>query len=135
MYRPYYDVASNALVFSADEKEASAILSGPGRVYVCGGLQNPDKMRSVLGRPAAFAPAVVTGYRAGHIEVIDGREIPFMIPADPAAVLPGVVWLDLSEQDIENIEKFELAGGHRRRITIQAQIGQKHLSAFTYIKK
>ncbi|MDP8257734.1 MAG: gamma-glutamylcyclotransferase family protein [Candidatus Alcyoniella australis] len=109
-------------------------MRGERHVFVCGALQNPEKLGALLGRSPAFAPAVVKGYQRGS-ETIGGVDVAFMLPStDPVAVLTGVVWLDLSEQDIELIEGLELAGDLRKRIVIEAVCGELRLKAFTYVK-
>jgi hypothetical protein len=93
-------------------------------------------MSALLGLEPPFAPAAATGYRRA-VERIDGRDIPFMVPdpEDPGSLLTGIVWLDLAAASLEKIELLELAGGFRKRVTIEAQIGERRISAYTYVKK
>ncbi|MBI9086370.1 MAG: gamma-glutamylcyclotransferase [Desulfobacterales bacterium] len=136
MYRPIYVPEASALVFAADSfRKGLGWFSATINVFVCGALQDPEKMRSLLGLAPAFAPAAVTGYRRSE-ETIDGKTIPLMIPASdtPAQILTGVVWLHLSEADLGRIEEIELAGGHRRAAGLKVCIGQLQVAATTYIK-
>ncbi len=136
MYKPSYSVEYSALYFSTDPISSESAFSGRRNVFVCGALQNPVTISILLGLEPPFAPAVATGYRR-TVECIDGEDIPFMVPdeTDPRSVLTGVVWLDLSRASLEEIESLELGRGIRKRITIEARIGELKLTAYTYVKK
>ena len=136
MYRPFYSPECSALYFSTGSISSEAVFSGACNVFVCGALQDPVKMSALLGLEPPFAPAVATGYRR-TVERIDGKDIPFMTPdrEDPRSVLTGVVWLDLTTASLERIESSEFDGGFRKRITIEARIGELELTAYTYVKK
>jgi hypothetical protein len=136
MYRPVYSNEYSALHFRSGTSSADDVFSSGSNVFVCGALQNPDRMSKLLGFEAPFAPAAASGYRRS-VETIDGREIPFMVPdeRDPLSVLTGVVWLGLDGGSLERIESLELEGGYRRRIVIEARIGELDLTAYTYVKK
>ena len=136
MYEAYYDKEANALLFSEEPVAGKDLFAAGWNVFVCAALQSPAMMRSLIGRAAPFAPAVVRGYRVTS-EAIGGREYPFMIPDPdhPHGVLPGVVWLGLDEQDLANIEVLELEKELRRRIEIQVQVGNLHVDAITYLKR
>jgi hypothetical protein len=93
-------------------------------------------MSGLLGQEPSFASAAVTGYRRS-VERIDGEDIPFMVPDenDPRNVLTGVVWLDLTQGSLERIESLELERGLRKRITVDARIGELRLDLLTYIRR
>ncbi len=133
MYTPSYDAERNALYFVADPHENRDRFAGRINVFVCGGLQNPDKMAAVLGRAAAFAPAMARGFRHDRVNV-NGRDMPFMLPAEPTAALTGVVWLDLSADELAKIEAIELADNLRRRIDLAVHLGHSTLAAISYVK-
>jgi len=135
MYKPFYDAINSTLIFIDEANETYDFPGGQNNVFVCGALQDPEKMGQVLGHAAPFAPGVVRRYGRGT-EHIGGRKIPFMLPAaDPTAMLTGIVWLDLSESDISKIEALELKGNLRKRTEIQVHVGDKILHAMTFIKK
>ena len=136
MYRPVYSGEYSALYFSSDPISFERITRGGRRVFVCGALQDPLAMSALLGLEPPFAPAVATGYRR-TVERLGGKDVPFMIPdeGNPRSVLTGVVWLDLSEASLEKIEALELDGGIRKRIAIEARIGELELTACTYVKR
>jgi hypothetical protein len=136
MYRPFYLAECSALCFSSESISSESVFSGARNVFVCGALQDPLEMSALLGLEPPFAPAAATGYRRA-VERIDGRDIPFMVPdpEDPGSLLTGIVWLDLAAASLEKIELLELAGGFRKRVTIEAQIGERRISAYTYVKK
>ena len=136
MYRPFYSAEYSALYFSPDPVSSKNVFSGGCNVFVCGALQDPLRLSSLLGLEASFAPAAVTGYRRS-VEVIDGEQIPFMVPDedDPRNVLTGVVWLDLTGAVLEKIESLELERELRKRIAIEARIGELSLAVLTYIKR
>jgi gamma-glutamylcyclotransferase (GGCT)/AIG2-like uncharacterized protein YtfP len=136
MYRPVYSDEYSALYFSSGPSPSESVFSGGCNVFVCGALQNPARMSALLGFEAPFASAAASGYKRS-VEAIDGREIPFMVPdeQDPRSVLLGVVWLDLEKASLDRIESLELDGGYRRRIAIEARIGELDLTAYTYVRK
>jgi hypothetical protein len=136
VYRFFYSPESSSLYFSTARLPAERLFSGSRNVFVCGALQDPVKMSALLGAEPFFAPAVATGF-ARSVESIAGEEIPFMVPDrdDPHGVLTGAVWLDLTEGNLERIESLELDRGFRKRIRIEARIGERRISAFTYVKR
>lgn len=136
MYAPVYAAEQSALYFSSDSAPSERVFSGACNVFVCGALQDPARISALLGLEPPFAPAAVAGYRR-VVERIDGEEIPFMVPDpdDPRRVLTGVVWLDLAKASLERIESLELAGGLRKRVAIEARIGELVVGAHTYVKK
>jgi hypothetical protein len=112
MYRPVYSQEYSMLYFSSDAASSDDVFSGGSNVFVCGALQNPARMSSLLGMELPFVPAVASGYKRS-VERIGGREIPFMVPDehDPRNVLTGVLWLDLAQPNLDRIESLELDGG------------------------
>jgi hypothetical protein len=136
MYRPFYSHEHSALYFAPRSISSERVFSGACNVFVCGALQDPVEMSALLGLESPFAPAVAEGYRRTVGEV-DGEDIPFMVshPDDPRSVLTGVVWLDLGRESLDRIESLELAGGFRKRISIEVRIGELKLAARTYLKK
>jgi hypothetical protein len=136
MYRPVYSEEYSALYFSSDPVSSDGVFSGGSNVFVCGALQNPARMSALLGLEPPFAPAAASGYKRS-VERIDGRGVPLMVPDehDPRSVLTGVVWLDLAKASLDRIESLELEGGYRRRIAIEARIGELDLTAYTYVKR
>jgi hypothetical protein len=136
MHRPFYLPESWSLYFATEQLPAERVFSGACNVFVCGALQDPVKMSALLGSEPPFAPAVATGYKR-TVESIGGEDIPFMVPdpEDSQSVLTGVVWLDLAGEDLESIESLELDRGFRKRITIEVRVGEREVSAFTYVKR
>ena len=133
MYQPHYDAKNCAMFFVEGPLPGEDVFAGAINVFVCGALQNPAKMTPLIGRSPAFAPAVAIGFER-TVMTIGGKRVPFMVrSADPATVLTGVVWLDLSESDLAAIESLELDGGLRERIAIDVKAGERVLKAFTYI--
>jgi gamma-glutamylcyclotransferase (GGCT)/AIG2-like uncharacterized protein YtfP len=135
MYEPRYAADISALYFTHGPAVEDIFTRG-FRVFVCGALQNPSKMRDVTGQPPAFAPASVAGFKR-TTEILDGAEVPFMTPdgKDPTRILTGVVWLNLDQAALDRIESLELGGGYRRRIEITAHVGEMNLTAYTYIRE
>ena len=130
-----YDEIAQVLVFVPRGEPAPVLSSSSRRVFVCGGLQNPVKMASVLGRARPFVPCAVTGF-VRSVQNVDGAAVPFMQPdnSDPAPVMTGVAWLELSEEDARAIERFELAGGLRTAIDLVVTAGKETLRAVSYIR-
>ena len=136
MYRPFYSPEYSALYLSSDSIPSESVFSGSCNVFVCGALQDPVKMSALLDSEPSFAPAVATGFRR-TVERVDEEDLPFMVPDmdDPRSLLTGVIWLDLRRENLERIELLELDRGFRRRITIEARIGELKVTAYTYVKK
>ena len=136
MYEPVYSIEYSALYFTTGPISSESSFGGECHVFVCGALQDPLAMSALLGLEPPFAPAVASGYRR-TVERVGGKDVSFMAPDehDPRSVLTGVVWLDLSRASLEKIESLELDGGIRKRIAIEARIGELKLTAYTYIKK
>ena len=133
-YRPYFDAPSRALFFIAGPASKKSLLDGKINMFVCGALQSPDTMTPLLGRKAPFVPAVAQGFWQTSIQV-DGKRIPMMTATDRQHLLTGVVWLNVTEREVQSIEKFELAGNLRKRITIDVHVGDRVIKAITYVKR
>ncbi len=134
MYKPVYDSRSNVLIFVDDFVEKRDYLDGEINVFVCGALQDPDKMASLIERPAPFTPAVAAGFE--HIdEEIDNAPVAFMIPSEnPHTILTGILWLDLTPDELDRIETIELRGNLRQRSNIMVRVGGKTVDAITYMR-
>jgi hypothetical protein len=136
VYHAYYDPQSWALLFIPGPREERDYLGGETNVFVCGGLQQPERMASIVGRSPPFAPAVARGFRRAWIEV--GKErVSFMLdcPEAPDRILTGVVWLGLSEEEIGRIESFELKEGLRKTVAVEVAVGERTVKARTYVKR
>ena len=136
MYTPYYDAERWALVFTDGAAGQPDPFAAGTRVFVCGGLQHPDKMTSIIGRAAPFAPAVARGFQRVWKDV-EGSPVSFMVPnsEDPQSVLTGVVWLGLDDGEVRKVEGFELAGNLRRRISVAVVVGDDTVQAITYVER
>jgi len=122
-----------ALVVRDETLPAGDCFSGRNNIFVCGSLMDPVFLAGLLGRPVAGAFAVALDYTRGYAEV-DGAKVHFMTPR-PGGVLPGMVWLDLSEEDVRRFEEFEQAPALRKRVALKVRAGDLELPAFTYLKK
>jgi hypothetical protein len=136
VYDAYYDPESWSLVFIPGPREERDYFGGDTNVFVCGGLQHPEKMASIVGRRLPFAPAVARGFRRAWLDA-GTEKVSFMhaCPEEPERILTGVVWLGLSEKEIGRIESFELKGELRRRIAVDVAVGERTVKAFTYVKR
>lgn len=137
MLTAHYDPERWTLVFTDGPPPPPDVFAAGRRVFVCGGLQHPDRMAELLGgRRPSFAPALATGFaRVWHEK--EGAQVSFMVPApeDPARPLGGILWLGLGEADVAAIESLELAGDLRRPHEIDVKVGEATLRARTYIEK
>ncbi len=136
MYKPNYDSKASTLIFEDIHSKEKNHFSGKINVFVCGGLQNPERMESLLGIKASFAIGAVNGYYRNS-EFVAGQEIPFMKPSPdkPNLILTGVVWLNLTKKSLHLIDGIELKGNHRKATQLQIQIGEVKVIATTYVKK
>lgn len=133
-YRAVYDEASWSLIFTTD---GDLGLTGPDRthVFLCAGLQHPERMLAQIGRPAPFAPALVRGFDRA-MRRVGGEEVPFLLRhEDPLRPLAGTLYLGLGRAEVERVEAFELAGGWRVRIELDASVGERTLRAVTYLAR
>lgn len=135
MYEPYYDEKGRTLFFVDGKLEDKDYFGGMMNVFVCGLLQDPAKMKALVGRNLPFAPAVASGF-VRRWEKVEDKNFFFMIstPDKPERVLTGIVWLDLTRDDVKKIEVFELRENVRRRVTIKVQTGDRFIDAITFIK-
>lgn len=122
-----------ALVLRHESQPPGDYLAGGNNIFVCGSLMSPDFVAELLGHPAAGAFAVALDYTRGYEEV-EGKKVHFMMPEEGGA-LPGMVWLDLSEEDVRRFEEFEQAPSLRKRVDLKVRVGDLLLPAFTYLKK
>jgi hypothetical protein len=130
MYQPHYDARSRALFLLTDSSCPAG--GGKNHVFMCGALQSPDRMASLLGRSPSFAPAVVRGY-LHRSETVDGIDVPMMLPSDARRVLTGIVWLDLTDDEVGKIDAIELDGSLRKKIILDVEIGDAMVEAVTYL--
>jgi len=134
MYYPCYVPSASTLIFIAEPPEEKDYFGGSINVFVCGALQNPEKMVPILGRPAAFAPAVALGFRCSR-EIIDGRNIPFMYPDEDAQkALMGIVWLDLLTDELAHIRAIEMQDQLREEIIVEVLVGDHYVKSISFIK-
>lgn len=122
-----------ALVVRDESLPPGDYFSGENNIFVCGSLMNPEFIAEMLGRPAAGAFAVAMDYTRGYEET-GGKKVHFMMP-QAGSVLPGMVWLNLSAEDVRRFEEFEQAPELRKRVNLKVRVGDLFLSAFTYLKK
>lgn len=135
MHRIHYDAEGNTLVFLVPDADAEEVWRGKNNAFVCGALQNPEKMTELLGHPASFAPGLVYGYDHRLIP-IDGKQVPLMLPdRQPSRALSGVIWLNLAAADLAAIEALEMEGNYRTRVDIEVLVGHRRLSACTFVQK
>jgi len=122
-----------ALIIRDETMPCRDYLSSENNIFVCGSLMNPAFVADLLGHPGAGAFAVALDYTRGYDEV-EGEKAHFMMP-EKGGVLPGMVWLDLSDEDIRRFEEFEQAPRLRKRVELEVMVGDLILPAFTYLKK
>lgn len=136
MYEPYYDEQDRTLFFVDGAPEKKDYFGGVMNVFSCGVLQSPSRMKTIIGHNAPFAPAVAFGFTRRWEKVKD-KDYFFMIstPDKGERVLTGIIWLDLTRDDVKRIETFELQENVRRRVTIKVQVGDRFIDTITYIKR
>lgn len=136
MYEPHYDPESYAVLFLPGPPEKVDYLDSGRNIFVCGSLQQPKKMAALVGREAAFAPAVALGYRRLWRKV-EGRDVSFMEvdPQNPNRPLTGMVYVGLTDEEVAGVETYELEGGVRRRVTIEVFVGDRRVEALTYLNR
>ncbi|MFC1888401.1 gamma-glutamylcyclotransferase [Thermodesulfobacteriota bacterium] len=127
------DMKHFTLVLRDESLPPRDYLGGLSNLFVCGALMDPGFVADLLGHPVAGAFAVALDYARGYEEV-DGEKVHFMTP-EKGGVLPGMVWLDLSDEDVRCFEAFEQVPRLRERVDLEVRVGDILLPAFTYMKK
>lgn len=122
-----------ALLLREESMEKRDYLSAKNNIFVCGSLMDPAFVSDLLGHPVAGAFAVAMDYTRAYVED-KGQKVHFMMPGK-GDVLPGMVWLDLSDEDVKKFEDFEKAPELRERRDIKVKVGDLMLDAFTYLRK
>ena len=49
--------------------------------------------------------------------------------------MTGIVWLDLTDEELKQIQEIELAKNFRRQEVVPAVVGETIIQALTYLKK
>jgi gamma-glutamylcyclotransferase (GGCT)/AIG2-like uncharacterized protein YtfP len=99
-------------------------------LFVYGTLMIPSVMYAVTGRKFRIVDAILRGYARYTVK---GEYYPGIVPATDA-VTEGVIYLDVDELSIKQLDEFE--GDLYRRTPIPAETGKGEIfNAETYIIK
>lgn len=107
-----------------DEPFADANLT-----FAWGFLMDPRFIRKLLGHKAAFAPAVLKGWKRSA----EGDS--FRLGKREGGVVTGVVLIGLSEKDIVKLDAFERTPDVMIKRRVKVLIGDRKAGAFIYLNK
>jgi len=85
-------------------------------LFVYGTLQVPDVTRRLIGRVISGQPATLSGYRCG---VVARADFPGIVP-QVGATVPGQLLLNLSVEEIRQLDRYE--GELYRRVEVSVQL-------------
>jgi gamma-glutamylcyclotransferase (GGCT)/AIG2-like uncharacterized protein YtfP len=97
-------------------------------LFVYGTLQHPHVWRRVVTGEYHHAPGRLAGYKPSHI---DGQVYPGLIE-DEASFAEGMVYMDISDQDLERLDAFEGPSYRRIEVVIDVEDGTD-LRCHTYL--
>ncbi|MFH1539200.1 MAG: gamma-glutamylcyclotransferase family protein [bacterium] len=95
--------------------------------FVWGFLMAPRFIRKLLGHKAAFAPAVLKGWKRSA----DGDS--FQLKKQKDGVVSGVVLIGLSKKDVEKLDAFEQIPDVMIKRRTNVLIGDRKVGTFIYL--
>ncbi len=102
-------------------------------IFVCGRLMEPSFLASVIGRPAAMAPAVAIDCSRTW-EDYKGKPYIFLKKSEGGFV-PGMVFLGLSSEEHSRLNKFEEADTVRKIEKVTLRIGERQIQGISFFKR
>lgn len=91
------------------------------RVFTYGSLMFDEVFTAVTGRRASNSPALLEGWRR---HALRDRTYPAAVPA-PGYSVQGIVWLDLSGDDLQKLDEFESTEYRRTQVEVLLADGQR----------
>jgi gamma-glutamylcyclotransferase (GGCT)/AIG2-like uncharacterized protein YtfP len=91
-------------------------------VFTYGSLMFPEVWRSVVGKEFATVEGTAAGYA---IFRVSGAAFPGITPADEASSVSGLVYLDVDEESVGRLDRFEDTFYDRLRLNIDCRDGMR----------
>ena len=82
------------------------------KLFLFGSLRDPELFRTVAGEGGVSEPYHLAGYR---VDRIAGHEVPMLVRDDGASAV-GVLWTDLTPEQIDRLDRYERPWGYFPRI-------------------
>jgi len=102
-------------------------------IFVCGRLMEPSFLASVIGRPAAMAPAVAIDCSRAW-EDYKGKPYIFL-KKSKGGFVPGTVFLGLSAEECSRLNKFEEVDTVRKIEKVTLRIGERQIQGISFFKR
>jgi hypothetical protein len=102
-------------------------------IFVCGRLMEPSFLTSVIGRPAAMAPAVAVDCSRAW-ENYKGKPYIFL-KKSKGWFVPGMVFLGLSAEERSRLTKFEEVDTVRKIEEVTLRVGERQLQGISFFKR
>ena len=102
-------------------------------IFVCGRLMEPSFLASVIGRPAAMAPAVAIDCSRAW-EDYKGKPYIFL-KKSKGGFVPGTVFLGLSAEERSRLNKFEEVDTVRKIENVTLRIGERQIQGISFFKR
>ncbi|MGL4514025.1 MAG: cupin domain-containing protein [Lacipirellulaceae bacterium] len=109
---------------NSPDRGAPPIVAAPGVLFTYGTLMFPDVWRQVVGREARSVEATLIDYAPYRV---DGEVYPALV-AESGAETRGVVYLGLTGDEVERLDRFEGELYERRRVTVLTGDGRDVLA-------
>jgi len=90
-------------------------------VFTYGSLMFDEVFAAVTGRLASNSPALLEGWRR---HALRDRTYPAAVPA-PESSVQGMVWLDLSDEDLRKLDEFESTEYRRTPVQVLLVDGRR----------
>ena len=90
----------------------------------------PQVWSRVMNRAHAHQRALVRGYSRRQLP---GEVYPAMIAVDQGSMVEGVLYANLTDEEIARLDRFENEGVDYERVTVRAETAGGVVEAFTYI--
>jgi gamma-glutamylcyclotransferase (GGCT)/AIG2-like uncharacterized protein YtfP len=99
-------------------------------LFTYGSLMYPQVWSRVMQRLHASRPATLAGYSRRQLP---GEVHPAMIPSGPDSTIEGVLYADLTPDELARLDRFEDEGIDYKRISVTVETASGQVDAFTYM--
>jgi len=98
-------------------------------LFTYGSLMYPEVWSRVMQRSHPSRSAILAGYSRHQLP---GETHPAMIPSRPDSRIEGVLYSDLTPEELTRLDRFEDEGVDYKRITVNVETASGPVEAFTY---
>jgi gamma-glutamylcyclotransferase (GGCT)/AIG2-like uncharacterized protein YtfP len=90
----------------------------------------PQVWSRVMQRSHASRPATLAGYSRHQLP---GEVHPAMIPNGPDSTIAGILYADLTQDELARLDRFEDEGVDYKRISVTVETASGPVDAFAYV--